>query len=507
MFIKDDPQSLAIVVIFCSIGLLLYVVFGNPKQKKQKHRRHHQHTRDTVNDEEPEVLVIGSGVLGSAMAATLGKDGRRVTVIERDLSQPDRIVGELLQPGGFKALNALGLGDCVADIDAHVTHGYIVHDRCTDSHVKLEYPHNDDGSIQTGRAFHHGRFIMQLRKAAQAHKSVTYIEGTVSKILEEDGRVIGAKYKDKETDEVKEIYAALTIVADGCFSRFRKDLVKSSVKTTSHFVGTIMNDCPQFVPHHAEVVLADPSPILFYQIESHETRVLVDIRGTMPNDVKDYMLTHLQPQLPEHLQEPFKDGIINNRIRSMPNSFLPPAPIEKPGVLLLGDALNMRHPLTGGGMSVALNDVLMWSKLLKDIPDLNDLDAVSDALGKFHWKRKNNHSFVVNVLAQALYELFAAKDDDLKQLRKACFQYFRLGGMAVSGPVGLLSILTPKPEILIGHFFAVAMYAIYFAFKGEPWYSKPMALYRSLQIFIKACSVLFPLIWSEFYSVIKYKSA
>lgn len=42
------------------------------------------------------------------------------------------------------------------------------------------------------------------------------------------------------------------------------------------------------------------------------------------------------------------------------------------GVLLLGDAYNMRHPLTGGGMSVALNDVRIWRSLLRNIPDLYD---------------------------------------------------------------------------------------------------------------------------------------
>lgn len=46
------------------------------------------------------------------------------------------------------------------------------------------------------------------------------------------------------------------------------------------------------------------------------------------------------------------------------------------GVLLLGDAYNMRHPLTGGGMSVVLNDVRIWRDLLKNIPDLYDNTAV-----------------------------------------------------------------------------------------------------------------------------------
>ena len=39
-------------------------------------------------------------------------------LLERDLSQPDRIVGELLQPGGYLKLKALGLEDCVDGIDS-----------------------------------------------------------------------------------------------------------------------------------------------------------------------------------------------------------------------------------------------------------------------------------------------------------------------------------------------------------------------------------------------------
>lgn len=37
------------------------------------------------------------------------QDGRGVLVIERDLAEPDRIVGELLQPGGYLKLVELGL--------------------------------------------------------------------------------------------------------------------------------------------------------------------------------------------------------------------------------------------------------------------------------------------------------------------------------------------------------------------------------------------------------------
>uniref|UniRef100_A0A3Q3XCU9 Squalene monooxygenase n=1 Tax=Mola mola TaxID=94237 RepID=A0A3Q3XCU9_MOLML len=445
---------------------------------------------------EPEVLIVGAGVLGSAMAAVLGRDGRRVTVVERDLKEPDRIVGELLQPGGYRALRELGLAGAVEGLDAHVVNGYVIHDMDSGTVVEIPYPELQ-GGIQCGRAFHHGRFIMGLRRAAQAEPNVTFIEGTVSSLQEEGGCVTGLQYRQKHTGDVKEIHAALTIVADGCFSKFRKSLVPGKAHVSSHFVGCLMKDCPQIKANHAELVLANPSPVLIYQISSSQTRVLVDVRGEMPRNLSEYMAEKIHPQLPEHLKEPFMVALQNDRLRSMPASFLPPSPVHKPGVLLLGDAYNMRHPLTGGGMSVALNDVRIWRSLLRSIPDLYDDGAMLQAKKKFHWERKSSHSFVVNVLAQALYELFAATDSSLHELKKACFQYFKLGGECIAGPIALLSVLDPKPMILIGHFFAVALYAVYFNFKSESWSTKPRAFLKSGIILYRACIVMFPLIYSE----------
>ncbi|TNN72913.1 Squalene monooxygenase [Liparis tanakae] len=422
---------------------------------------------------EPDVVIVGAGVLGSALAAVLAQDGRRVTVVERDLKEPDRI-----------------------GLDAHVVSGYVIHDMESSTEVEISYP-QEEGRAQCGRAFHHGRFIMGLRRSALAQPNVTFIEGSVTSLQEEDGCITGVQYKDKETGDVKEIYAPLTVVADGCFSKFRKNLVSGKAHTSSHFVGCIMKDCPQFKANHAELVLANPSPVLIYQISSSDTRVLVDIRGEMPRNLSEYMVEKIYPQLPEHLKEPFMGAIQNDRLRSMPASFLPPSPVNKPGVLLLGDAYNMRHPLTGGGMSVALNDVGIWRSLLENIPDLYDNGAILQAKKKFHWQRKSSHSFVVNVLAQALYELFAATDNSLQELRKACFQYFKLGGECIAGPIGLLSVLTPKPMTLIGHFFAVALYAIYVNFKSESWCTKPRAVFKSGAILYRACTVMFPLIYSE----------
>ena len=112
----------------------------------------------------------------------------------------------------------------------------------------------------------------------------------------------------------------------------------------------------------------------------------------------------------DHMREYFLEAVADGQVRSMPNNFLAPAPVERRGVMCLGDALNMRHPLTGAGMTVAFNDVLIIGELLRDIVDLRDYDAMLRASRAFYLRRKLNHSFTVNVLSVALYELFAAND-------------------------------------------------------------------------------------------------
>ena len=96
----------------------------------------------------------------------------------------------------------------------------------------------------------------------------------------------------------------------------------------------------------------------------------------------------------------------------MPNSFLPSieqgGPHTKEGVILLGDAWNMRHPLTGGGMTVALSDVVLLAPMLAAEPDLADWHALTDVLHRWHWARKPLAA-TINILSVALYDLFSAE--------------------------------------------------------------------------------------------------
>lgn len=489
--------------------------------QEERRRLHH----------EADVVIVGAGILGSALASKLGRQGRSVLLLEKSLAQPDRIVGELLQPGGVTALQQLGLRDCLEDIDAIPVHGYEViyygngvEIPYVDRQTKSTSP--DSASQRPeGRSFHHGRFVQKLRHAAINSPNVTVIETTVISLIRSHcGRqVIGVLARTAGKEDF--FFAPLTIICDGYASKFRSEIHPHKPQSKSKFYGLELRDAVLPRPSSGHVILGSTSaPVLLYQIGTHETRALIDVPEGLPSasfkngGVKGHLRNVVLPGLPLEVRPSFEAALNEGKLRSMPNSWLPPSTNRTPGLILLGDAMNMRHPLTGGGMTVALNDVLLFSDLLApaNVPTFTNDDLVLKQMKVFHWRRKRLTS-VINILAQALYALFAANDPQLRALQKGCFRYFQFGGNCVDGPVGLLSGIIRRPFTLFYHFFAVALLSMGMLFKeddkalGKGGKSKapsmhrnfasilafPVAFLESMLVLWKACVVIFPYIYSE----------
>ncbi|XP_030537971.1 squalene monooxygenase SE1-like [Rhodamnia argentea] len=453
---------------------------------------------ESVNGDggEVDVVIVGAGVAGAALAHTLGKDGRRVHVIERDLTEPDRIVGELLQPGGYLKLIELGLEDCVEEIDAQRVFGYALFK--DGQNTRLSYPLENFHSDVSGRSFHNGRFIQRMREKASTLPNVKLEQGTVTSLIEENGTIKGVQYKTKDGKEWA-AYAPLTIVCDGCFSNLRRSLCKPKVDVPSCFVGLVLEKCQLPYANHGHVILADPSPILFYPISSTEVRCLVDVPGQkVPNiasgEMANYLRTVVAPQVPHEIQEAFVAAIDKGNIRTMPNRSMPADPQPTPGALLMGDAFNMRHPLTGGGMTVALSDIVVLRDLLKPLRDLNDAPTLCKYLESFYTLRKPVAS-TINTLAGALYKVFCASPDPArKEMRQACFDYLSLGGVFSNGPVSLLSGLNPRPLSLVLHFFAVAIYGVGRLMLPFPSIKR---MWTGATLISAASGIIFPIIKAE----------
>ncbi|XP_071701238.1 squalene monooxygenase SE1-like [Rutidosis leptorrhynchoides] len=447
-------------------------------------------------DGTTDVIIVGAGVAGAALAYSLGKDGRRILAIERDLGLQDRIVGELLQPGGYMKLIDLGLEDSVENIDAQKVLGYALFKE--GKSAKLGYPLEKFKRDVSGRSFHNGRFVQRMREKAATVSNVRLEQGTVTSLIEEKGIVKGVRYKTKVGQDIT-AHAPLTIVCDGCFSNLRRGLCKSEVDIPSTFAALLLNNCEAPYPNHGHVILADPSPILCYRISSTEIRCLVDIPGKkIPSvgngDMALYLNTRVAPQIPKELRCSFTAAVNEGSIKTMANRSMPAAPQPTPGAILLGDAFNMRHPLTGGGMTVALSDVVILRDLLRPLDNLKDSHVLCNYLDSFYTLRKPVAS-TINTLAGALYKVFSASPDQARtELRKACFDYLSLGGMFSDGPIALLSGLNPKPTSLVLHFFSVAIFGVGRLLLPFP---SPQRTLLGARLIADASGIIFPILKAE----------
>ncbi|KAK7745741.1 Squalene epoxidase [Diatrype stigma] len=492
---------------------------------------------------DADVVVVGAGVFGCAVAYALAEQGRSVILLERWLKEPNRIVGELLQPGGLNSLKKLGLGDTVEGIDAVPVYGYDVVWNGKD--VKIPYPdmeyaidgtprvaaknkgaisaaadqnkkEKDASNPPVGCCFHHGRFIMNLRRACLKHPNITVFETEAVDTIKGDHNpeILGVSTQTVNPATGKKepdcFFGQLTIVADGYASRFRKRFVGKAPVVRSKFYALELLDCALPRPGYGHVVIDAAAPVLLYQIGTRETRALIDVPEKLPEaspaagGVRGYMADVVLPALPASVQPSFREALARNGDRipaSMPNSWLPPtAQDAHPGLVVLGDAMNMRHPLTGGGMTVALNDVVLLADLLapERVPQLGDTAAVRRAMGEFHARRKRLTA-IINVLAQALYSLFAARGEatDLAKLRRGCWGYFERG---VTGePVALMAGLLPRPAVLAYHFFSVAFLAIWLDWRATglwPWLW-PLLLWNAVSVLSTACVVFVPVMYRE----------
>uniref|UniRef100_UPI0015F03C90 FAD-dependent oxidoreductase n=1 Tax=Pseudonocardia pini TaxID=2758030 RepID=UPI0015F03C90 len=62
-----------------------------------------------------DVVVVGGGVGGCAIAARLAAAGLAVTVLERETAYRDQVRGEGMVPWGFQEVVALGLADVLLE--------------------------------------------------------------------------------------------------------------------------------------------------------------------------------------------------------------------------------------------------------------------------------------------------------------------------------------------------------------------------------------------------------
>ncbi|KAG5979019.1 hypothetical protein E4U55_005657 [Claviceps digitariae] len=450
------------------------------------------------------------------MAVTLARQSRSVILLERSLREPNRINGEVMLPGGIQALEKLGLEECLHGIDGMPYKGYqiFLDGRSVVVPYPL-YPHDDSAAAEKrhqraerveGLSFHNGRFVGKLRAAAAQEANITVVETEVKELIKMQGtsQVVGVKCS--VGDQRDFFFAPLTIVADGYRSKFRGEISTQKPVSESRSWALEMGDAVLPSPlYFGKVILGSG----FYHVNNfpigtHETRVFVNVPEGLAaakssnGGVSNYMRHHVLPNLPPSIQPAFSDSLDKGQFRCMTNSVLPATVNRVPGLMIAGDALNMRHPMSGSGMTVALNDVVLLRELLSpdQVPDLSDCRQVMQQMAQFHWRRKR-YSFVINFMAHSMYWICDANNIHLQRIREGFFEYLVRGGAGIDELAGLLGGVVTQPTALFYHLFAILFFSARVLLLSRTIWELPLSLLDCGCMVFTACRVLFPCIISE----------
>lgn len=399
-----------------------------------------------------DICIIGAGMAGATIAAYLAPKNIKIALIDHCYKEKKRIVGELLQPGAVSSLEQLGLTHLLEGIDAQPVDGYALLQG--DEKTTIPYPHPSQGM-----GLHNGRFLQRIRASALQNKSVTQIHGKALRLLENDRReIIGVSYRDSLTPEIKSIYAPLTITSDGFFSNFREPLSNNEKTVTSYFIGLILKDCEIPFPRHGHVFLSGPTPFICYPISSNEVRLLIDFPGgQFPRKalLQEHLDANVTPYIPTGMLASYQQALQEDRLKVMPNHYMAAKPKIRKGAVMLGDALNMRHPLTGGGLTAVFSDIEILSAHLLSMPDFHNNDLIYRKIEAYYRDRQYANANL-NILANALYGVMS---NDL--LKNAVFRYLQLGGANAQKSIAILAGLNKNHFSLIQQFFFVALFGAY----------------------------------------------
>ena len=343
--------------------------------------------RAVVGPTHSQVLIVGGGPAGAALAQILVSRGARVTLVERQTDFGREFRGEGMAPGGIHVLQQMGLSDAVASLpQKHPQRLAVYRDRRLAFEIELQ----PDLFGESGPPFilSQPHLLEMLIEKASLHENFHFVRGgLVRHLVRENGRVTGVRATTHDGEQ--QLTADLVVGADG-----RASVVRSHGDFSVRRIGAPMDIVWCKLPWPAcygdsiparvylgggHLLIALPAPDGLLQV------AWVILKGTFgelrSHGVEEWvaqMAEHVSPDLAEHfrthvdaISRPFLLDVRTDRVRGW----------AKPGVLLLGDAAHTMSPVGAQGINVALRDAVVAANhlvpVLRGNPTPEALDAAA----------------------------------------------------------------------------------------------------------------------------------
>ena len=325
---------------------------------------HTGHPHEIKQVEQATCSIVGAGPAGAILALLLARQRVPVVLLEAHLDFEREFRGDTLHPSAMEILDEVGLADRLLQMPHQQMRRFALSSAngtlsVTFSRLKTKFPYIT--------VMAQPRFLDFITQEAQRYPNFRLImSAQVDELIEEDGVVHGVRYRGH--DGWYELRAALTIAADGRFSRLRRLAGLEPIKTSP------------------------PMDILWFRLSRHKDDAMEPVGGRFGNGLIVAMIDRLDcwqvgyviakggyqkiraagleqfrqelvkmvPEFADRVEELKEWKQIS--VLSVESSRL--AQWHKPGLLLIGDAAHVMSPVGGVGINYAIGDAVVASNEL-----------------------------------------------------------------------------------------------------------------------------------------------
>ncbi|MFC7310256.1 FAD-dependent monooxygenase [Streptomyces monticola] len=324
-----------------------------------------------------DVLVVGAGPAGLALTLMLLRSGVRVALAERSTSFRRDFHGEILQPGGQRILDRVGVLDGAVRRGARELAGFQVR---SGDRVLLDIDYRRlPGPYDKLLALPQAHLLEELLDACGRYPGFEYLPGhRIGSLSEHDGRCTGAVVNSSLGARRLWVRAHTVVAADGRFSKtrslagigagrsdlFDQDVVWFTVPAHGRSTGRV------------RVHRAGASAVLVH--DTHPDRLRIG--WTLPHRgwqrAAERGIDAIRDELAAALPE-FAD-LLHEHLTSLAGLALLDvfaATAEtwvRDGLVLIGDAAHTHGPLGAQGINLALQDAAALHPVLVDALDAGD---------------------------------------------------------------------------------------------------------------------------------------